>query len=297
MHSSNSLPPLEGLNALLAAADAGSFTAAAEALGITHGSVSRRVAALESWLGTSLFERHGRGVRLTPAGQRFAAEARRALGALARSAEHWRPWRGRQTVSLSVVPAFARLWLLPRLAGLERDDLHVNLLLEHRATHLDAREADIAIRYGRGAWDGVDARLLFRETLVPAAAPEIAARLGRTPDTRTAADLLHFPLLHDSDVSQWRAWLDRAGIAYRPRWNDRRFEDYDTVLAAAASGLGIALLRLPFAASWLADGRLVPVAARAEPNPAAHHVCLRVGESRSAVLELAERLSRAAPEA
>ncbi len=272
---------------MLAAADAGSFTAAAEALHITHGSVSRRIAALEAWLGTSLFERHGRGVRLTPAGQRFAAEARRSLDALSRSAEHWRPWRGRQTVRLTTVPSFARLWLLPRLVEIERDDIHVELLMEHKATDLDAREADVAIRYGRGPWDGLDARLLFQERLVPAAAPPIAARLG--PMTSEAA--LHAePLLHDSDTSQWRSWLAGAGLRYRPRWQDRRFEDYDSVLAAAAAGLGICLLRQPLAGSWIDSGRLATIGARAEPNPAAHHICLRRGEERGAVIELADRL-------
>src|SRR5690349_17693009 len=115
-HSLDSLPPLDGLSALIAAADTGSFTAAAEALNITHGSVSRRIAALEAWLGTILFERHGRGVRLTPAGQRFATDARRTLGILSRSADQWRPRRGRPTVRLTAVPSFARLWLIPRLA-------------------------------------------------------------------------------------------------------------------------------------------------------------------------------------
>lgn len=287
MHSFDSLPPLDGLNALIAAAETGSFTAAAETLTITHGSISRRIAALEAWLGTALFERHGRGVRLTPAGQRFAADARQALGALSRSADQWRPRRGRPTVRLAVVPSFARLWLLPRLARIERGDIHVEVMVDHRPTDLDAQEADVAIRYGRGAWDGLDARLLFHEALRPAAAPAIAAEVGADagPDA-----LLRYPLLHDSDVSQWRRWLEAAGMRYRPRWQDRRFEDYDSVLAAAAAGLGVALLRAPLADAWVADGRIAPVATRAEPNPAAHFVCLRGGEQRTAVLELAARL-------
>ncbi len=284
------LPPLDGLSALLAAADSGSFTAAAETLGLTHGSVSRRIAGLESWLGTSLFERHGRGVRLTPAGQRFAAEARNALSGLSRSAEQWRPWRGRQTVRLSVVPSFARLWLLPRLARLERADIHVELAMDHRPIDLDTRGADMAIRYGGGHWDGIDARLLFRETLVPAASPELALEPDAAPDA-----LLRHPLLHDSDVSQWRAWLDAAGHRYRPRWQDRRFEEYDTVLAAAEAGLGIALLRRPYADRLVEDGRLIPISGRALSNPSAHFVCTRVGEQRAAVIELAERLGGLMP--
>lgn len=288
MHSFETLPPLDGLNALIAAAETGSFTAAAETLNLTHGSVSRRIATLEAWLGTALFERHGRGVRLTPAGQRFATDARHALGALSRSADQWRPRRGRPTVRLAVVPSFARLWLLPRLARLERGDIHVEAMAGHRPTDLDAQEADVAIRYGRGAWEGLDARPLFRETLRPVAAPALAADLG---NDATAEALLLQPLLHDSDVSQWRQWLEGAGVRYRPRWQDRRFEDYDSVLAAAEAGLGVALLREPLAGAAIAAGRLVHVAARAEPNPAAHFVCLRAGEGRAAVIELAARLA------
>lgn len=286
-HSLDSHPPLDGLNAMLAAAAAGSFTAAADILGITHGSVSRRIAVLESWLGTSLFERHGRGVRLTPAGQRFAAEARQALGMLSRSADQWRPRRGRPTVRLAVVPAFARLWLLPRLAELERGNIHVEVAMDHRPIDLNAQEADIVIRYGRGSWEGLDTQLLFRETLRPAAAPELAAEIGADAD---AEGLLRHPLLHDSDVAHWRAWLGVGGLRYRPRWQDRRFEDYDTVLTAAEAGLGIALLRMPLAAAAVATGRLAYVSPRGDPNPSAHFIGMRAGESRSAVLELASRL-------
>lgn len=287
MHNPSGLPPLDGLTALLAAAEAGSFSGAAAKLGLTHGSVSRRIAGLERWLGAPVFERHGRGVSLTPAGQRFAAEVRRSLAGLAASAEQWRPWRGRQTVRLSLVPSFARLWLLPRLATLEGSDIHVELALEHRPTDLDAREADIALRYGKGAWDGLEARVLFSETMFPVASPGLRARLGPRP---SLSDLLEHPLLHDSDISQWRAVLLRHGLKYRPRWQDRRFEDYDTVLAAAEAGLGIALLRTPFASGRLADGRLVRVHDDEMANPARHYVCVRAGESRQAVLTLRDRI-------
>lgn len=293
MHSFEPLPPLDGLNALLAAAEAGSFTAAAEMLGITHGSVSRRIATLEAWLGTGLFERHGRGVRLTPAGQRFAADARHALASLSRNADHWRPRRHRQTVRLALVPSFARLWLLPRLARLEQTDIHVEVLIDHRPSDLDGQEADLAVRYGRGRWDGLGARLLFRERLRPVARPDIAAAIGQeaSPDA-----LLTYPLLHDSDVSQWRAWLAEGGTRYRPRWQDRRFEDYDSVLVAAEAGLGIALLRHPLAAVRVTSGRLLPISSRSEPNPASHYVCMRLGEARASVIDVAERLLALAAE-
>lgn len=278
---------MDGLTALLAAADTGSFSGAAAKLGLTHGSVSRRISALEAWLGAALFERHGRGVRLTPGGQRFTSDVRRSLSGLAASAEPWRPWRGRQTVRLSVVPAFARLWLLPRLAQLEETDIHIELALEHRPTDLDSREADLAIRYGRGSWTGLDARLLLSETIFPVVSPALQARLGERPGMEA---LLEHPLLHDSDISQWRAMLAVGGLKYQPRWQDRRFEDYDTVLTAAEAGLGVALLRAPLASDRLADGRLVRIHDAEMTNPAQHYVCLRTTETRQAVLTLQDRL-------
>lgn len=287
-HISYDLPPLDGLTALLAAADEGSFTGAAARLGLTHGSVSRRIAALEHWLGAPLFERHGRGVRLTPAGLRFAEETRRSLGKLSHSAEQWRPRRGRQTVRLSVVPSFARLWLLPRLGSIEGSDIHVDLTLEHRPMDLDAREADVAIRYGRGVWVGIEAAQIITESLVPVASAGLRERMSATPDL---TEMLRWPLLHDSDTSQWRALLSQTDISYRPRWQDRRFEDYDTVLAAAAAGLGLALLRRPLADDWLKAGRLVTIGHHSLANPAGHFVCIRAGETRQTVLALRDRLA------
>ncbi len=269
MHSS--LPPIEGLAAVVEAHRTGSFSAAAEALGVTHGAVSRRVHAVEHWLGTTLFERHGRGVRPTPAGQRFIAEVGHALASIRDSADRWRPRRELPTVRISVVPSFARLWLVPRLQQLQGDPPRIRIepLVEHRVTELGDGAAELAVRYGRGRWPGVEARLLFSERLFPVAAPAVAARIGGQPaPARIAAE----PLLHDSDTAQWRAWLGEAGVRFRTRATDRRFEDYDLVLAAAEAGLGVALLRSPLADDRLRSGTLVRISRLAIPNAAGHYV-------------------------
>lgn len=288
-YSLPSLPPLEGFAAVLAAADAGSFTAAAEALGVTHAAVSRRVAVVEAWLGTPVFERRGRGVALTPAGRRFAAEIDAALNRIEQVADRWRPRKGGELVRLSLLPSFAKLWLLPRMAVLQGDPpkLQVELVIEHRQSDLEAREADLVIRYGRGAWPGVDAQLLFHEDLAPAASPTLAARIGVG---ESAVRIAQHPLIHDSDARQWRDWLAGEGVRYRPRQFDRRFEDYDMVLAAAEAGLGVCLIRLPFAEEWLTSGKLVLLSERRSRNPASHFLGVRHGESRPAVLDLAKRM-------
>lgn len=284
------LPPLDGLTAVLAAIRAGSFTAAADELGLTHGAVSRRIQAVERWLGTPLFERHARGVRATPAGQRFAREVEQALATISQSAEHWRPRRELETVRISVVPSFAKLWLLPRVRALQGTppEVRIELSIEHRLASLEGREVDLAIRYGAGAWPGLRTHLLMRETLFPVAAPDVAKRLGRQAPAERIA---HEPLLHDSDTAQWRAWLASCGLRYRPRASDRRFEDYDLVLAAAEAGLGVALLRAPLAQSALASGSLMRLSGHAIHNPASHWIVMRAGEDRSTILRLVERMS------
>lgn len=290
-HSLPNLPPLEALLAVVAASDCGSLTRAAESLGVTHGAVSRRIVAVEAWLGTPIFERHGRGVRETPAGQRFARQVRQALFALEQTSDRWRPRHGRPTVRLSVVPSFTKLWLLPRLAPLLEtlSDVRLELIVEHRTADLDAGESDVAVRYGSGNWPGLHVRHLFSERLVPAASPALAERLGANPDGEA---LLRCPLIHDSDTSQWRSWLGAAGVPYRQRIDDRRFEDYDLVLAAAEGSLGLALLRLPLAEAWLEAGRLVPVSDRFLSNPSGHYVAHRRGEVREGVLRFVEELCR-----
>ena len=269
MHSS--LPPIEGLTAVIEAHRSGSFSAAADALGVTHGAVSRRVHAVEHWLGTTLFERHGRGVRPTPAGQRFIAEVEQALAAIRDSADRWRPRRELPTVRISVVPSFARLWLIPRLAQLQGlpPRIRIEPVIEHRMAELGDGGPDLAVRYGRGRWPGVQSQLLFAERLYPVAAPALAERLGVQA---TPARIAEEPLLHDSDTSQWRAWLGEAGLRLRTRAGDRRFEDYDLVLAAAEAGLGVALLRSPLADDRLRSGALVRISRLAIPNVAGHYL-------------------------
>jgi LysR family glycine cleavage system transcriptional activator len=284
------LPPLDSLKVAVLAARAGSFTAAADALGLTHGAVSRRVRSVESWLGTPLFERAGRGVTLTPAGLRLMRTAEQAIDAIARCAEQWRPHRGVQTVRLSVVPSFARLWVLPRLRALqgEPQDLRIELGIEHGLVDLPGGAVDLAVRYGRGTWPGVRSQLLLSERLQPVAAPALAQTLGSRAKPEA---LLRVPLIHDSDASQWRLWLAGGGHRFRPRSIDHRFEDYDVVLAAAEAGMGVALARLPLAQAWLDDGRLALVSPRAIANPLGHFIVQRPGEDREPVLRLHARLA------
>jgi LysR family transcriptional regulator, glycine cleavage system transcriptional activator len=293
MTHSSRLPPLEHLPCIEAVARLGSFTAAADELGITHSAVSRRVHTVESWLGTTLFERHARGVTLTPAGQRFLLTVTEALALVGRFAEQWRPGRRVSTVKVSLVPSMARLWLLPRMHALQGtpQDLRFEIVTEHRLTRFEQDDTDIAVRYGPGEWSGFRSWPLFSETLVPVASAQLAEALGSTAD---AVAISRQPLIHDSDTRLWRVWFAQTGTKFRTKPDDRRFEDYDMVLIAAAAGLGVALLRSPLADDFARAAHLSPISKRSVPNPSSHHILIAEDEKRDHVIEAVHRLRAAA---
>lgn len=288
-HSSISeRPPLDSLDTVCVVARHDSFSAAAETLGLTHGAVSRRVAVVEAWLGTALFERHGRGVRLTLDGQRFVSRIEAAFRLIDEAAVRWRRRRGPEVVRISVVPGFAKLWLFERLAALEQGDpaLRIEIAVEGRNADVEGGEVDLAVRYGAGNWPGIQAVRLLPERLYPVAHPDLARRAGPSPD-----GLLRAPLLHDSDATGWRAWFAAQGVALKPRPQDRRFEDYTLVLAAAEAGLGVALARAPFSDRAVRAAGLVRLGETELANPLAYHLLTRTGGARPAVAALVARMT------
>ncbi|TAN13804.1 MAG: LysR family transcriptional regulator [Rhizobiaceae bacterium] len=286
------LPPLETLRAFDAAARTGSFSAAAERLNVTHGAISRQVAKLENWLGLKLFERGARGVGLTLEGQRLFHRTNEAFALIADNTDRWREQRGPAVVRLATIPSICALWLIPRLTVLEKGEpkLRITLNVDIRQNDLEQEGIDLSIRCGRGVIPGRVSVRLFEENLFPIASPVLVEAIG----AGNAERLLAHPLIHDSDASGWRAWLGAQGIDYRPRPQDRRFEDYNLVLDAAAHGLGIALARPPLATGMIENGRLAVVDGRTVLNPVAYWLDRPEGRIRPAAVELAGRIADAA---
>jgi len=287
-HSSPSLPPLDALRAFEAAARLGSFSAAANDLHLTHGAISRQVAKLEHWLGERLFERQARGVALTPQGQRLHQRTSEAFALIADSSDRWIERRGAAIVRLTSIPSVSSLWLMPRLRAFEGSDpsLRIEFVVEHRNIDLEAEGVDLAIRCGRGNLPGRVSVRLFEERCFPIASPALADVIRSGEPER----ILQHPLVHDSDASAWRAWFAAQGLDYRPRPQDRRFEDYNLVLDAAAHDLGVALARPPLVGEALRIGRLVPVDPRTALNPVAYWLDRPATRLRPSAAVLARRI-------
>ena len=250
------LPPLSSLRAFEAAARRGSFTAGAEELLVTHGAISRQIASLEQWLGSPLFDRIGRRVRLTSAGRDYLDAMSRAFDGMAEATRRLTEASAVKSLTVNALPTFSMRWLLPRLAGFQQRHPDVALRLVTSDRPLDeAREPfDVAIRRGPDIWPGCEAAPFLAEWEVPVMSPALAAR----QPVRHAADLAGHTLLHaDTRPGAWRRWLTAAGQGDLAVAGQQRFDHFYLTLQAAADGLGIALGPLPILADELASGRLV----------------------------------------
>ena len=244
-------PSLRAISAFEAAARHQSFSKAAAELNLTHSAVSHAIRGLEERLGIPLFERGGRGVVLTEAGLVLAGRVRLGIGLLSDAFEA-RPWLERSKLVLSVLPAFASQWLVPRLPRFRA--LHPEIELVFQANWglaaLDQGEADLALRYGPGHWARLTASKLLGEKVFPVVSPDYPR-----PRPATPADLLdHELILHP--VQLWGPWLAAAGRDPREPRSGLAIDDSLLILDAAAAGLGIALARSVLAAPLLDSGRL-----------------------------------------
>lgn len=261
------LPPLASLRLFEAAARHTSFKRAADELGLTPSAVSHGIAALEDWMATPLFRRDGRALSLTPAGADLLPYIGEGLSLIATGARRVSPALGTRCIRLSVAPTFARRWLIPRLARFRARQPDVDLHIDstHARAVLPLEGVDIAVRMGAGPWPASRCDLLFRESLLPVAAPAylegVRAADGGVDWDR--ADPIHVVSVdHD-----WRTWREARGLDGA----GGRAIHVDTVelaLDAAAAGLGVALCRLPLCRAAL-DGsalRALPVEPLAIPT-------------------------------
>lgn len=163
------------LTAFVTAAEAGSLTRAAERLGAQISTVSRRIADLEAALGAALFQRTGRGVRLTPSGERVLERARRVLGELELAAAEVRgdPTPDLTVLRLSSPPDLSRQLLPTVLCELvtRHPGLSIEARAEVRRVSLVEESYDAVVRLGRLSPSDLIARKLGSVTMVACARP------------------------------------------------------------------------------------------------------------------------------
>lgn len=252
-----SLPPLNALRAFEAAARNQSFTRAADELHVTQAAISHQVKTLEDWIGTPLFQRMKRGLRLTPTGEAYLPRLTQAFDLMATATEQLNHREGKHTLLLSTLDSFAALWLLPRLRRFREKypgiDLRI-VSIDREDDSLSQGDVDVDIRLGQGNWPGLSATPLLTEDISPVCSPALLE--GEHP-LRAPADLAHHTLLHDIMIADWRSWFEAAGIEHIDPGRGPGFNRSYLVIQAAINGDGVALGRSVLVADALKAGTLV----------------------------------------
>lgn len=256
---------LNALRAFEAAARHQSFSAAAAELHVTSAAVGQQVRTLEAWLGISLFNRASSGsVRLVPTDVARAAlpDIREGLERLRTGLERLKEGSMNSGLTVTVSPAFAAKWLLPRIERFQLMHPQMDVLLDTNLRPLDfiAEGMDIGVRYGTGRWPGLTAIKLMDEEMYPVCAPSYPLlQAGRL----SARNLAQATLIHDLSMTgepsypTWRSWLDAAGYPEVSAEHGLRINNSAAVLQAVIDGQGVALGRSVMLRDDLAAGRLL----------------------------------------
>jgi DNA-binding transcriptional LysR family regulator len=240
------LPSLRGLEALTALSRQGSLTAAAQTLGVTRSALSHRIADLEDELGVAMIVRAGQRVRLTDDAEALLATIGDALERIQAAVEPIkRRW---MQLRVNTVGTFASCWLLPRLAQFRslHPDIEIALATTRRVVDLHNEEWDCAIRHGLGDWPELTSTLLFRETLVPVAAPGADHDLNGRSIIRAR-----------SRYRDWPQWWNACGRDGAPEANGLVVETRAQALEAAVGGIGIAVMDMAYVEPLIAEERLM----------------------------------------
>ena len=258
-----SIAHLNALRAFEASARHQSFSLAAQELNVTPAAVGQLVRTLEDWLGSPLFVRSTSGrARLvtTEVAEQALPDIRAGLERLAVGLERLRSGCAGGVLTVTVSPAFAAKWLLPRIERFQAAWPETDLRLDTSLKPVDfvAQRIDVGVRYGRGQWPGLAAEKLMDEEVYPVCAPALLA----TATLQAPGDLRGQVLIHDQSVdtstgfASWQAWLRHAGVQGVPTDRGLRINNSAAVLQAAIDGQGVALARSVMAHDDLAAGRL-----------------------------------------
>ncbi|WP_199099511.1 LysR family transcriptional regulator [Dyella sp. ASV21] len=253
------LPSLNALHAFEAVARLGSVSQAANELHVTHGAVSRHIRALEEELGTPLFQRQGRGLALTPAGQRLRDASGAAFGQLREACDLLRVEQAHAPFVLGCPVSLLARWMIPRLERLMADLPDLDLHLRPQEAPFDEALGglDAAVLAGEAPWPGGwRVQPLANERVGPVVSPSLAKELHLVrsrPQAVTRQALLHTV----SRPQAWTRWAQSTGIAPAKLQLGQGYPHLYHLIEAAVAGRGMAIAPEPLVADDLASGRLV----------------------------------------
>ena len=282
------LSHLNALRAFEASARHKSFSAAAEELHVTSAAVGQLVKSLENSFDVPLFYRNKAGkARLVPTeiAERALPDIRAGFDRLAAGVEIMKSGAVSGSLTVTVSPAFAAKWLLPKLDRFQslNPDTDVRLVTSLKPVDFAIQQIDIGVRYGAGNWPNLKAEKLMEEEVFPVCSPNL---LEKRAKIERPSDLLKETLIHDLSMDTftgfptWTEWLSRAGIRQMKNSRKLQINNSAVVLQSAMEGNGIALARSVMVRDDLSAGRLIRIFPQITfDSPLAYYVVYRSSQT------------------
>ncbi|HEY0412906.1 MAG TPA: LysR substrate-binding domain-containing protein [Allosphingosinicella sp.] len=236
------LPPLTAIEAFVQVARLGSLKVAAEALALSSPALTRRIQALERFVGHPLFERRHQAVHLNADGERLLTEIGPSIDALALAMERAAGNAEMMRLRLAVPSLFASQRLMPNLPTLraQHPDLHIDIDTgANRLARLEeGLDAAIAIT------TEVDPTLYSRRIDSNCAIAIASRSLRDGPNAiKAPADLARATIfLHRDMPATFDYWRDAVGLPDLQPASIDQFDSGQLILDAAAEGLGVAFM-------------------------------------------------------
>ncbi len=254
---------LEELQVLLAVADTGALSRAADQLGIAVSAVSRLLARLEGKLGVTLVQRTTRRLHLTEEGQAFVEQARGIVAAVAAAEEQMQLRRQRPAGRLRVDSAspFLVHVVVPWLADYRAryPDVRLELTSHEGIVDLIEHRTDVAVRIGALTDSSLHARPIGRSTLRLVASPAYCQAHGEPATPAALAEHVKLGFTQPRSLNVWPVDdVHGMPLAIEP---DLAAASGEILLQMALAGLGIACLSDFMTRTAIAQGRLVEVLA------------------------------------
>lgn len=257
----HSMPPLSALRAFEATARLGSVTAAADELNVTHGAVSRQLKSLDEHFGVALFTKAGRGIVLTPHGEKLQNGVSEAFARLKDSCAALKHDVAEAPFTLACPGSLLARWLIPRLDRLHRELPALKLKVVVSETEQPGKQADASatLAFAEPPWPAeVEVFELMPEQICAVVSPQLMVHIDATkPQTLFANKLLYTA----SRPQAWPQWVSAQGLetAQLAQALDegQGFDHLYYLMEGAVAGLGVAIAPRLLVEDDLKSGRLI----------------------------------------
>lgn len=238
----------------LEAAETLSFTEAGKKFGVSQGAVSYRIKQLEDELHCQLFIRQVRRLSLTPEGKQLYEAVSQSYRDIDNVIADIMDPNPSGELRIGASPSFAARVLIPAIPHfLERHpQMSVRVVTSSVSQTFNNDAMDVAIVYADRVRD-FHSESILRESVVPICSPEYAKLHHLSSDNPVLTGLT---IIDNVNSSNWVQWVDNSGYQLG---DNKRFlvDDFHSTLAAATSGIGVAIARWTLVKDLIESGELV----------------------------------------